>query len=81
MLRLSTMCTSAQFGILSGLADLNEPDELEVAIIPSSVGFLGYGNSHKETISLNVSAKLNPAFLALPRETTWNSIIQCLVAL
>ncbi|MCE3216166.1 hypothetical protein HAX54_005186 [Datura stramonium] len=54
------------------LADLNEPAQLEEAI-PLPVDFLGYGNSDKETRSLNASAKSNPAFVALPRETTWNS--------
>lgn len=54
------------------LADLNEPAQPEEAIsLP--VDFLGYGNSHKETRRLNASANSNPAFVALPRETTWNS--------
>ncbi|KAJ8563051.1 hypothetical protein K7X08_031503 [Anisodus acutangulus] len=54
------------------LADLNEPAQLEEAT-PSPVDFLGYGSSHKESRCLNASAKSNPAFVFLPRETIWNS--------
>ncbi|XP_055818624.1 uncharacterized protein LOC129887527 isoform X2 [Solanum dulcamara] len=54
------------------LADLNEPAQLEEAN-PAPVDFLGYGNIHRESRGLNVSAKSNPAFVASPRETTWNS--------
>ncbi|KAG5603520.1 hypothetical protein H5410_025012 [Solanum commersonii] len=50
-----------------GLADLNEPAQLDEATDP--VDFLGYGNNHKETRSINASAKSNPPFVALP----WNS--------
>ncbi|XP_015164814.1 uncharacterized protein [Solanum tuberosum] len=50
-----------------GLADLNEPAQLDEAIDP--VDFLGYGNNHKETRSINASAKSNSPFVALP----WNS--------
>ncbi|MCD7452374.1 hypothetical protein HAX54_016359 [Datura stramonium] len=54
------------------LADLNEPAQLEEAN-PAPVNFLCYGNNHRENRGLNVSAKSNPAFVASPRETTWNS--------
>lgn len=50
-----------------GLADLNEPAQLDEATDP--VDFLGYGNNHKEIRSINASAKSNPPFVALP----WNS--------
>ncbi|XP_015076699.1 uncharacterized protein LOC107020738 isoform X3 [Solanum pennellii] len=50
-----------------GLADLNEPAQLDEATDP--VEFLGYGNNHKETRSINPSAKSNSPFVALP----WNS--------
>ncbi|CAN4075590.1 unnamed protein product [Withania somnifera] len=50
------------------LADLNEPALLEEAI-PLPVDFLGYGNSYKDTRSVNASDKSNPSFVALPRET------------
>ncbi|XP_070016188.1 uncharacterized protein [Nicotiana sylvestris] len=50
-----------------GLADLNEPAQLDEATRP--VAFLGYGNNHKETRSINASARSNPPFVALP----WNS--------
>ncbi|PHT33710.1 hypothetical protein CQW23_25510 [Capsicum baccatum] len=50
-----------------GLADLNEPAQLDEATDP--VDFLGYVNNHKETRSINASAKSNPPFVALP----WNS--------
>ncbi|CAN4122115.1 unnamed protein product [Withania somnifera] len=50
-----------------GLADLNEPAQLDEASDP--VDFFGYGNNHKETRSINASAKSNPPFVALP----WNS--------
>lgn len=46
-----------------GLADLNEPAQLDEATD------LGYGSNHKETRSINASAKSNPPFVALP----WNS--------
>lgn len=55
-----------------GLADLNEPAQLEETIsLP--VDFLGYGDSHTEIRKLNTSTKSNPAFVALPREATRNS--------
>ncbi|KAF3627220.1 putative eukaryotic translation initiation factor 5A-4-like [Capsicum annuum] len=54
------------------LTDLNEPAQLEEAN-PAPVDFLGYGNNHRESRGLNVSAKSNPAFVTSPRETTWNS--------
>ncbi|XP_055809974.1 uncharacterized protein LOC129880117 [Solanum dulcamara] len=51
-----------------GLADLNEPAQLDEATDP--VNFLGYGsNNHKETRSINASAKSNPSFVALPRNS------------
>lgn len=51
-----------------GLADLNEPAQLDEATDP--VDFLGYGsNNHKETRSINASAKSNPSFVALPRNS------------
>ncbi|XP_059317245.1 uncharacterized protein LOC132067876 [Lycium ferocissimum] len=50
-----------------GLADLNEPAQLDEATHP--VDFLGYGNNHKEARSINPSARSNPPFVALP----WNS--------
>ncbi|KAL3336513.1 hypothetical protein AABB24_029252 [Solanum stoloniferum] len=50
-----------------GLADLNEPAQLDEATDP--VDFLGYDNNHKETRSINASAKSNSLFVALP----WNS--------
>ncbi|XP_016436300.1 uncharacterized protein LOC107762455 isoform X1 [Nicotiana tabacum] len=50
-----------------GLADLNEPAQLDEATRP--VAFLGYGTNHKETRSINASARSNPPFVTLP----WNS--------
>ncbi|CAN4124556.1 unnamed protein product [Withania somnifera] len=50
-----------------GLADLNEPAQLDEA--SDLVDFLSYVNNHKETRSINASAKSNPPFVALP----WNS--------
>lgn len=49
------------------LADLNEPAQPDEATDP--IDFLGHGNNHKETRSINASAKSNQPFGALP----WNS--------
>nr|GLL34164.1 uncharacterized protein LOC109166260 [Ipomoea trifida] len=57
---------------VNGLADLNEPPQLEEATIPPPVDFLGHCASYKEPETRNVTAKPNPGFLA-PPEMMWNT--------
>lgn len=57
---------------VNGLADLNEPPQLEEATIPPPVDFLGHCASYKEAETRNVTGKPNPGFLA-PPEIMWNT--------
>ncbi|CAA2987946.1 Hypothetical predicted protein [Olea europaea subsp. europaea] len=55
-----------------GLADLNEPIQIEEATAPSSVGFVGHTSSHGDTRGINQFAKGNAQVLGVPGETIYS---------
>ncbi|CAI9756170.1 unnamed protein product [Fraxinus pennsylvanica] len=55
-----------------GLADLNEPIQIEEVTAPSSVGFVGHTSSHGETKGINQFAKGNAQVLGVPGETIYS---------
>ncbi|KAA8529377.1 hypothetical protein F0562_033824 [Nyssa sinensis] len=57
-----------------GLADLNEPIQVEEATVPASVDFLGRGACNGESKGLDLSAKPKSQFLGLPKEILQNSL-------
>ncbi|KAA8532945.1 hypothetical protein F0562_032938 [Nyssa sinensis] len=60
-----------------GLADLNEPIQVEEATVPASVHFLGHAGCHGERKGLDLSAKPKPQFLGVPKEILQNSQHDC----
>ncbi|KAL2546706.1 Plant protein of unknown function [Forsythia ovata] len=55
-----------------GLADLNEPIQIEEVTAPSSVGFVGHTSSRGETKGINQFGKGNARVLGVPGETMYS---------